>query len=174
MGIGGISFKRRDGYLCHTPLLMHYFSSILFFLLHAVPNPAVMITSTPVSPIRPAGSTVTLTCTVDLSPLVDVPVTVTAQISGPMGVAINPVTNSVMESTTRYTSTSMVNQFGREKSGNYTCMANVELVTANPLIMGGTGVTGLDKITIGTGKMCYDLNSQYFAFCIQLLFFCAA
>ena len=113
-----------------------------------------MITSTPIGPVRPIGSTVTLICTVDLSPLVDVPVTVTAQISAPMGVTITPVTNSVMESTTRYTSTATVSPFERIQSGEYTCMANVELVTANPLIIGGTGVTGMDKITIGTGKMC--------------------
>ena len=112
-----------------------------------------MITSTPVSPIRPVGSTVTLTCTVDLSPLVDVPVNVTAQISAPMGVAIIPVTNSVMENATRYTSTATVSPFGRDHSGEYTCTANVELVTGNPLIIGGTGVTGMDRITVGTGKL---------------------
>ena len=117
-----------------------------------------MITSTPVSPIRPIRSTVTLTCTVDLSPMVDVPVNVTAQISAPMGVVILPVTNSVMESSTRYTSTATVGPFERIHSGEYTCMANVELVTANPFIIGGTGVTGMDKITIGTGKMCKNLN----------------
>ena len=116
-----------------------------------MPNPTVIIISTPVSPIHPIGSDVTLTCTVDLSPLVDVPVTVTAQISGPMGVAITPGTNSVMENATRYTSASMVFRFERDQSGEYTCMANVELVTANPLIIGSTG---MDRITIGTGKLC--------------------
>ena len=119
-----------------------------------MPNPEVIIASTPISPIRPVGSIVTLTCTVDLSPLVDVPVNVTAQISGPMGVTITPVTNSVMESTTRYTSTATVSPFGRDQSGEYTCMATVELVTANPFIIGGTGVTGMDRIIIGTGKLC--------------------
>ena len=112
-----------------------------------------MITSTPVSPIRPIRSTVTLTCTVDLSPLVDVPVNVTAQISGPMGVTILPVTNSVMESTTRYTSTATVSLFERDLSGEYTCTANVALETANPFIIGGAGVTGMDKIIVGTGKL---------------------
>ena len=118
-----------------------------------MPNPAVMITSTPVSPIRPIGSTVTLTCTVDLSPLVDVPVTVRAQISAPSGVIITPVTNSVMDSSTRYTSTATVSLFGREQSGEYTCMANVELVIANPFIIGGTGVTGMDRIFVSTGQL---------------------
>ena len=113
-----------------------------------------MITSTPASPIRPIGSDVTLTCIVDLSPLVDIPVTVTAQISAPLGVTITPVTNSVMENATRYTSTATVGPFGRDHSGEYTCMATVELVTANPLIIGDSGVTGIDRITVGTSKRC--------------------
>ena len=145
------------GELSHPPLENLHNMFIFNFpsLLSApVPNPAVMIISIPVSPIRPINATVTLTCTVDLSPSVDVPVTVTARISGPMGVVIIPTTNSVMENTTRYTSTATVFSFGREHSGEYTCMANVELVTANPLIIGGTGVTGMDRITVGTGKLC--------------------
>lgn len=105
--------------------------------------------STPVSPIRPVGSAVTLTCTVDLSPLVDVPVTVTALVSGPAGVAIIPVTSSVIENATTYTSTAVVKSFGRNQSGEYTCMANVE---SNSLIISG-GVTGMDSITIGTGRL---------------------
>ena len=117
-----------------------------------MPTPTVVITSTPASPIRPVGSPVTLTCTVDLSPLLDVPVTVTAQISGPSGVTITPPTqNSVMESTTRYTSTAMVSSFGRDQSGEYTCRATVRLVTANSFI---SGSSELDRITLGTGKPC--------------------
>jgi hypothetical protein len=34
-------------------------------------------------------------------------------------------------------------------------MANVELVTANPFIIGGTGVT---RITVGTGKLLVLLS----------------
>ena len=127
-------------------------SSLLLFSA-PVPNPAVVITNTPVSPIRPIDSTVTLVCIVDLSPLVDVPVNVTARISAPLDVVITPVTNSVMENATRYTSTATVSPFGRDQSGEYTCMANVELVTANPFIIGGSGVTGMDRINVSTGKL---------------------
>ena len=154
-GKGSISFKRTDGYPDLYSLCI-----ILFFLLHAVPNPAVMITNTPASPICPIGSTVTLTCTVDLSPLVDIPVNVTAQISGPMGITVFPVANSVMESNTRYTSTATVGPFGRNHSGEYTCLANIRLVTANSFIIGGTGVTGMDRITVGTGKMLYNMHYE--------------
>jgi hypothetical protein len=120
-----------------------------------VPYPTVIITSSPVSPIHPVGSTVTLTCTVDLSPYVDVPVNVTTQLSGTAGVTITPVTTSesVMENATRYTSTATVSPFGRIQSGEYTCMANVELVIANSFIASGTGVTGMDGIAIGTGRL---------------------
>ena len=113
-----------------------------------MPNPVVVIMSTPVSPIRPVGSAVTLTCTMDLSPLVDVRVAMTAQFSGPAGVAIIPVTRStsVMENATRYTSTAMIRSFGRNQSGEYTCMANVE---SNLIIISG----GMDSITIGTGRL---------------------
>jgi hypothetical protein len=55
-----------------------------------------------------------------------------------------------MENATRYTSTATVSPFGRNQSGEYTCMANIELVTANPFIIGGTG---MDKITVGIGKV---------------------
>ena len=140
----------------HTLLLenLHIMSISSPLLFSApVPNPAVVITSTPVSPIRPIGSTVTLVCIVDLSTLVDVPVNVTAWILAPLDVVITPVTNSVMESNTRYTSTARVFSFGRYHSGEYTCMANVELVTANPFIIGGTGVTGMDRIIVSIGKL---------------------
>ena len=134
-----------------------------------VPNPTVVITSTPASPIRPVGSPVTLTCTVDLSPLLDVPVTVTAQILGPSGVTITPLTDSVMESTTRYTSTAMVSSFRRDQSGEYTCTATVGLVTVSSFITGGSGVTGLDRITIGTGKLCrYVMHACTLRACIIL------
>ena len=109
----------------------------------------VVITSSLASPVHPVGSAVTLTCTVDVSPFVDVPVNVSIQLSTPAGATVS---NSVMENTTRYTGTAMVIPFGRNQSGEYTCTATVELVTANPLIVGGTGVTGMDTITVGTGK----------------------
>ena len=114
----------------------------------------VVLTSTPASPIRPLGSPVILTCTVDLSPAMDVPVTVNTHLSAPAGVTITPVTNSVMVNTIRYTSTAMVSSFERNQSGEYTCTATVRLVTASPLIVGGTGVTGMGRIAVGTGNLC--------------------
>ena len=78
------------------------------------------VTSHPVSPIHPNGSNVTLTCTVELSPAVDVPVTVNTVWTGPAGFM---VAQPAIGSTTTYISTAMVRSFGRNQSGNYTCAA---------------------------------------------------
>lgn len=73
------------------------------------------------SPIRPIGGSVTLTCSVELSPFVDVPVTVDAQLSGPSG---SPLTNTtIYMSGSNYTATTTINSFRREQSGTYTCTA---------------------------------------------------
>ena len=83
----------------------------------AVPTPiSVILTSDPVSPIRPVGSVVTLTCTVELSPAVDVPVTVNVQLSDPAGSLLTTTTPSISDST--YNSTATVSSFGKNQSGN--------------------------------------------------------
>ena len=132
--------------------------SIIVRISPPVPNQTVVITSNPVSPIHPIGSAITLICTVELNSFVDVTVNMNTQLSGPAGVTITPLTNSVMVNTTRYTSTSMVSSFGRNQSGEYTCTATVQLMTTNPLIIGGTGVTGMDSITIEPGISCVKCN----------------
>ena len=111
----------------------------------AVPAPtSVSVTSNPASPIRPIGSTATLTCTVVLSSSVDVSVTVNTMFTGP---GIVGSVNRVAQregSTTNYISTAMVSSFGRAQSGVYTCTATVtptsQLFTSNSN-MGTTRVT---------------------------------
>ena len=57
---------------------------MLNIMFYTVPPPVnVTVTSDPVSPIRPIGSAVSLSCTVELSPAVDVPVTVNTVWTGP-------------------------------------------------------------------------------------------
>ena len=82
-------------------------------------------TSHPVRIIRPVGSNVTLTCTVELSPVVEVPVIVNAVWTGPAGFNTTNTAQPVMGSSTTYTSTAIVRSFGRDRSGNYTCTATV-------------------------------------------------
>ena len=120
-------------------------------LLISVPNPMVVaISSDLVSPIRPVGSDVTLTCTVEFSSTVDVPVTVNTVWTGPNGVTLSPTTTTtVMESLTRYTSTAMVNSFGRDQSGVYNCSATIRSTSDNMSIRKSNVETGIALITVG-------------------------
>ena len=128
-------------------------NNIIFYLhypcLDPVPVPtSVVITSDPVSPIRPVGSNVILTCTVELSPVVDVPVTVNTEWTGPDGVTLSSTT-PVMESLTRYTSTVMVSSFGRDQSGNYTCTATVSSTSSFLTDSGSQSETARITVTVG-------------------------
>ena len=91
------------------------------FLSLTVPAPtSVTVTNSSVN----VGSTLTLICTVELSPVIDVPVTVNTEWTGPDGF-ITTNTAQRMGSTTTYTSTAIVSSFGRYQSGDYTCTATV-------------------------------------------------
>ena len=93
----------------------------------SVPPPNfVIVTSDPVSPIKPFEfPSITLTCTVELSPLVNVPVTVNTVWTGPAGFENNTTTQLCEGNTNIYTSMAVVSSFGRNQSGNYTCRATV-------------------------------------------------
>ena len=87
----------------------------------------MVVTSLPGTPVRPVGSTVTLTCTVRLnnnSGVIDIPVTVNTELIGPNGFSENRMAQR-MGSASTYTSTAMVSSFRRDQSGNYTCTATV-------------------------------------------------
>ena len=77
-------------------------------LIVLVPNPMVVVSSDPVSPIRPVGSDVTLTCTVNLSTVVNVEVDVNTVWTGPAGFMTTNTAQPVMGSTTTYTSSATV------------------------------------------------------------------
>ena len=82
------------------------------------------------SPIRPVSSAVTLICTVELSSLVDVPVTVTTVWTGPAGFRDTNTAQLALGIATTYTSTAIVSSFGRDESGIYTCEATVSSVSS--------------------------------------------
>ena len=94
-----------------------------------------MTVTAPVSVI--AGSSVTLTCAVELSPAVDAPVTVNTEWSGPGGVMFMPANQvpAVMMNITIYTSSVTVNA---ARSGNYACQATV---TSGGAMSGSTDIT---------------------------------
>ena len=101
-------------------MVVYSLSSCFFFI---VPTPEVMtLISNPDSPIRPIGANVTLSCTVELSPAVDVPVTVNIQLTDPAGSLLTTTAPSVAGHTC--TSTALVSSFGRDQSGGYICTAS--------------------------------------------------
>ena len=108
-------------------------------ILIVVPS-NVTLSSSHSNPVQPVGSDVTLTCNVELSPAVDVPVTVNTVWTGPNGFSENGIAQR-MGSTTTYTSTAMVSSFGRDQSGVYNCTAAVGV---NKTMSSGTR-----RVTVG-------------------------
>ena len=141
------------------------------FHVYIVPDPrSVMISSTShniSSLVRPIGSNVTLTCavTVELSPAVDVPVTVTTMWTGPDGFMTTNTAQPVMGSTTTYTTTAMVSSFGRDQSGIYNCTATVSstsplLQYTLPGINFGVAMLTVGKIIFPPSRILLLLLSQ--------------
>ena len=131
---------------------------------HLVPaTTSVRVTSDQANPLaaRPIGSAVTLTCTVELSPSVDVPVTVNTVWTGPDNFNRNIMAQQ-MGSTTTYTSTAMVSSFGRDQSGNYTCTATVS--STSQFIMNSMASSPPTRVTVG--KECMSCNSLLSLYCV--------
>ena len=142
--------------ILHSKLLSYHASLMLImgimYLPSAVPAPtSVSTTSNSASPIWPVGADITLTCTVDLDPAVDDPavddpVTVNTVWTGPDGVTLSS-TDPVMINMMRYTSTVMVSSFGRNQSGNYSCIATVTSIS--PFFVISNSHSGTTNINIG-------------------------
>ena len=123
---------------------------MLSLLVLPVPAPTAVMVTAAMDTIF-AGSSPSLTCTVDLDPAVDVPVTVNTVWSGPALTAFTP-TNSVpavIESLTRYISTAVVDA---ARNGSYTCQANVS--SSSEFTTGGGTLSESTNITVG---MCLML-----------------
>ena len=124
--------------LCYKYILLDYDSVVSLILVPAPTRVAVAPLAVPI-----IESSINLTCTVELimSQLVDVPVTVTTEWTGPAGLMTSNIAQPVMGSdpTTYYISTAMVNasMSGREQSGNYTCKATVRAMTTSLIDSGG-------------------------------------
>ena len=91
----------------------------MFFLLQSQLQTSVTVTNSSVN----VGSTLTLICTVELSPVIDVPVTVNTEWTGPDGF-ITTTLHSVWEALHlhQYSHSQLI---GRYQSGDYTCTATV-------------------------------------------------
>ena len=111
------------------------------------------VTSDPVSPIHPFEYlNVSLTCIVELSLSVDVPVTVNTVWTGPAEFSTTNTAQPANESNTTYISTAIVGSFKRNKSGNYNCLATV--ISESPYIT-NSSLPGVKRVT--TGKI-YSLS----------------
>ena len=84
----------------------------------------------------------------ELSPLVDVPVTVNTVWTGPGGIMITSTAQPVMGSNITYTSAITVSSFGREQSGVYRCNAAAESLSI--FISDSKQTTGETTVTTGT------------------------
>ena len=104
------------------------------------------VTSDSVSPIHLFEyPNITLTCTVELSPSVVVPVTVNTVWTGPAGFNTINTAQPVM-GTTSYTSTAIVKSLKRNKSGNYICLATV--ISESPYI-NNSSLSGIKRVSTG-------------------------
>ena len=116
---------------------------------NAVPAPtSVMLSSSISNPIPPFGSNVTLTCAVELSPAVDVPVTVNTVLTTDEGFTRTSTAQQVMGSSTNYASEFTISSFGRSDSGLYDCRATVSL-PSNAYISDSSSATHTLRVTTG-------------------------
>ena len=131
----------------------------------------MLLTSDPVSPIWPIPSDVILMCTVELSPSVDILVTVNTEWSGPDRITI-PSNDTVMQNLTVYISTVVVRSFGRNQSGNYNCTASVSSTSRSAFVINIGSLSGTTKVTTGNSNVKLVANNlEIIAFgrCISLL-----
>ena len=100
-----------------------------------VPAPANVRVTYPMRVI--AGSLTNLTCTVELSPVVDVPVSIATEWSGPERIMFLPdkLVPAVMVNTTTHTSTVAIDA---ARNGTYTCQATV---SSGGIMSGSANVT---------------------------------
>lgn len=94
---------------------------------------SVEVTSNKPNPIRPIGSDVVLTCTVEVNEAVSFPVNVTTSWMVLNGNSM--ITNTTQPSmdilNTTYISTAWIKEFEIEKSGFYTCLAEAAVMAEN-------------------------------------------
>ena len=128
--------------------------------LFVVPTPTSVILSPPYPGIiRPVGSAVTLTCTVELSPVVNIPVAVVTEWSGPAGFMTTNTAQPIVGSTINYTSTTVIDSFGRDESGEYTCTATA--TTTSEFLRESASRNGTATVTVGEATI--HLHQTIFA-----------
>ena len=119
--------------------------------MYAVPAPIsvqLTIKSDSEELIIPVGSKVTLICTVELSPAVDVPVTVNTVWTGPAGFMRQNTALHDMRSNGIYMiSTAKIYSFKRNQSGNYNCTVNI--TSNNSFLMTSDSSSNTTRVRVG-------------------------
>ena len=124
-----------------------------FYHNFAVPAPtSVMLSSSIPNPILPFGSNVTLTCAVELSPAVDIAVTVNTELTNPDGFA----------------TLSMISSFGRSNSGIYTCRAAI--TSTNAYISDSSTVSHSIRVTTGKINVRRNMSLSNIIFQVFILY----
>ena len=113
---------------------------------------SIIVTSNKSNPIRPVGSDVTLSCAVELSPLVDVPGDFMTHSD-----TIQSIVNA-----TNYTSTTMISPFGSDQSGNYTCTVTISSTSTLLTTSSGSAVA---EVTVGKHHLYFVI---IFSLCLTL------
>ena len=135
-------------------------SSISIITCFVVPAPIfVMVSSSIPNPIPPFGSDVTLTCAVELSPAVDIPVIVNTTLTNSAGFTTPSTAQPVMGSTTNYATIFTISSFRRSNSGLYTCGAHLASLPTNAYIRDSSIVSHSVRVT--TGEMFTALLSCF-------------
>ena len=128
--------------------------NIIVNLSPLVPPPsAVTVTASPNGTIF-TGSSLTLTCSIELSEAVNITVTVNTVWSGPPGTQFTTTTSVATRMTaTTYTSTATISSVETSDSGEYTCTATVNS-TSNSFVLASGGVTGSTSVNVGMYYAC--------------------
>ena len=102
--------------------------------------------------IQPVGSNVTLICTVELSPAVDVPVAVNTVWTGPDRFMHHNIAQPDMRSNGIYMiSTVKIYSFNRNQSGNYNC--TVTITSNNSFLMTSDSSSNTTRVRVGERRL---------------------
>ena len=103
------------------------------------------VTASPDDPFVIRGSSLTLTCSIELSEAVDIAVTVNTVWSGPPGTQFTTSTSvATMVTATTYTSTATISSVETSDSGEYNCTATVS--STSPFLTESDSFSGRETI----------------------------
>ena len=121
---------------------------LIVMLSHLVPPPtAVTVTASPGDIFIVDGHLLNLTCSIELSEVVDITMTVNTVWSGPSGTQFTTTTSVATRMTaTTYISTATIRSVETSDSGEYTCTATVS--STSPFLTDSDEVFGVRNITV--------------------------